>query len=430
MMLLLAGVLLALEVPSLPGTNDDPFARVPAVVWHTPDGLEDAWRAVRRLKGGGAIRVREYGARGLEWSACDGLVDLRALEATHSAGFQWQDDIARREWARPALARVLIAAHERWRARHPGQAIGIGDVAQAGCGQIDPGTLTRWVAGDEARALAAVALPVAGVPTALETTVGSDGERILSERRVVGRHTAAAPQGESRLFVHLRRYRELPRPHASEIEAKVRTVIASAELAIETEGVNAAGEHEWRQRWIDTSHFRQAIIVVTTKRQPFRQEDARDVRLSPWAPARPGEARAERRWTRAADGTWQAWGLIEEGSHVTHMAGLDADLSYPMKVPSRRFATDPAGIDAAATWDWFVTLHATAEALGTPIDRIVVGGQVLPMLLRDVPGARQSRLVRDKLLKIVGNHDDHHHVRLARPSAEAEAAAANVVAPP
>jgi len=52
------------------------------------------------------------------------------------------------------------------------------------------------------------------------------------------------------------------------------------------------------------------------------------------------------------------------------------------------------------------------------------------MLLRDVPGARQSRLVRDKLLKIVGNHDDHHHVRLARPSADAEAAAANVVAPP
>jgi len=425
MMLVIASLLLTLGLPS---PAADPFAKVPAIVWHAPDDLADVWRVVRRLEGGGATRVREYAKRGLEWSACAGLVDLRTLASAQSAGFAWQDDVARREWARPALARVLIAAHEVWRARHPAQAIGIGDVAQAGCGQIDPGTLTRWVVGDEARALASMALPVAGVPTVSDTTVDSAGKRVLSERRVVGRDTsvdAASP----RLFVHLRRYRELPGPAASDIEDKVRAVLWGGELAIETEGVNAAGETEWRQRWVDPKHFRQAIVVVSAKRKPFRLADASDVRLSPWAPARPGEARGERRWTRSAT-TWQAWGLIEEGAHATHMAGLDADLSYPMKDPWRRFALDPAGIDTAATWDWFVTLYATAEALGTPLDRIVVGGRVLPRLLQEVPGAKTSPLMRNKILTIVGNHDDHHHVRLKRPSAAADTSSAAAIAAP
>ena len=103
------------------------------------------------------------------------------------------------------------------------------------------------------------------------------------------------------------------------------------------------------------------------------------------------------------------------------MAGLDADLSYPMAVPERRFALDPAGIDSAATWAWFEALVAAGERLGTPIARIVVGGRVLPKLYREVPGAKQSPVA--KLLVIVGNHDDHLHVRLARPTAEADAAA-------
>jgi len=442
MMLLLTSLLIALG--ATPRNGDDLFALVPVVVWHTPDELEDVWKVVRRIKGAGAVRVKAYDAQGLERSACDGVLDLRALPETRRAGLVWQGNVALREWARPALARVLIAAHAVWQAKHPGQAIGIGDVAQAGCGQVDPGTLTRWVQGADAHALSTVATLIAGVPTAFATTI-EGGKRVLNERRVVGRDAS----GDERLFVHLRRYREVAAgaavspsaaaaggavPHsaaaagAAGVEAKVQTILASAELAIETSGVNAAGVMEWRQRWVDTKHFRQAIIVVSNRRRPFRLSDASDVRLSPWAPARPGEARGERRWTRTGD-AWQAWLLIEEGAHVTHMAGLDADLSYPMKVPARRFALDSAGIDLAATWDWFETLDATATALGTPIDRIVVGAQVLPRLMQ-VPGAKQSRLARAKMLKIVANHDDHHHLRLARPTPEIDAAAKQAIESP
>ncbi len=382
-------------------TTDAPGATVPSVRWSEPDALEEAWRDVRRSKPGGADRVKTYLAQGLEHAACRGLVDLRTL--THDLA--WQNDIALREWARPALAEVLIAAHRAFRERYPKQVIGVGDVAQAGCGQIDPGTLTRWVSGGEATDLLARASEIGGVPTIVEI----DGD-VLTERRVVGRDADL-------LFVQVRRYRDLGEAIGG-VEDKVRTVLASGTLVDEQ-----VGPDHVRQHWVDAKYHRQVILVLTRGVAPralFRLADARDIRLSPWAPARPGTTRGERRWRREA-GTWRGYDLLEEGSHATHMAGLDADLSYPMVVPERRFALDPAGIDSAATWAWFEALVAAGERLGTPIARIVVGGRVLPKLYREVPGAKQSPVA--KLLVIVGNHDDHLHVRLARPTPEADAAA-------
>lgn len=379
----------------------DGAAAIPDVKWDEPDALEATWRTVRRSKPGGAERMKAYLDVGLERSACRGLVDLRTL--THD--FAWQNDIALREWARPALAEVLITAHQAFRARYPKQTIGIGDVAQAGCGQVDPGTLTRWVAGADADALLARATEIGGVPT----IVDEDG-KLLVERRVVGRDGAM-------LFVQLRRYRDLG-PGAGGVEDKVRAILATGTLVDERRGPDHV-----RQHWVDAKHHRQAILVVSqpvTPRALFRLADARDVRLSPWAPARPGTTRGERRWVHGGQG-WRGYQLLEEGSHATHMAGLDADLSYPMVVPARRFALDPAGIDSKATWAWYEALVAAGNQLGTPVERIVVGGRVLPKLFRDVPGAKQSPIA--KLLVIVGNHDDHTHLRLARPTPEADAAA-------
>ena len=386
----------------------DPLAQVPPVRWLDPDTVAQAWREVRGLRVDPPLRVKELYARGLDHSACRGLVDLRTLDSE----LRWQDDVALRHWVRPAFARALLIAHERWRQRWPKQALGVGDIAQAGCGQVDPGTLTRWVEGDDARALLGRASLVAGRPIEL----AREGD-ILAERRVVGR------DGDT-LLVHLRRYRARKDPAIVELDAKARAIADGGVLVHELEGPGPDGATEWRQHWIDPKGHRQMIVVVSERRRPFRLADARDVRIGPWAPARPGELRGDRRWIRGDDAAhpWSAWSLIEEGAHATHMSGLDADLSYPMRVPARRFATDPAGIDLAAAWDWFVTLYDTAAALGTPIDRFVVGGQVLPRLLGAVPPGRARELVKLKLFKVVPNHDDHQHVRLAIPKPDQDLA--------
>ncbi len=379
----------------------DPGPHIPHVLWSDADTLEASWRTVRRSKPGGPERVKAYLALGLERSTCRDLVDLRTLD--HDLA--WQNDIALREWARPALAELLISAHKAFRKRYPRQTIGVGDVAQAGCGQVDPGTLTRWVTGAEAKALLARATEIGGVPTIVEDDAGT-----WVERRVVGRDGDA-------LFVQVRRYRDLGEGMGG-VEDKVRAILATGTL-VHTQ----AGPDHVRQHWVDAKHHRQAFLVMgraLDAKSWFRLADAHDVRLSPWAPARPGTSRGERRWRRTGD-TWRGYDLLEEGSHATHMAGLDADLSYPMVVPERRFALDPAGIDSRATWAWFEALVAAGERLGTPVERIVVGGRVLPKLYRDVPGAKQSPIA--KLLVIFGNHDDHTHLRLSRPTADADAAA-------
>lgn len=376
-----------------------PLESVPAIRWLDPDAVAEAWRELRGLHVDPPLRVKELYARGLDHTACRGLVDLRALDSA----FRWQDDVALRHWVRPAFARVLLIAHERWRQRWPRQALGVGDIAQAGCGQVDPGTLSRWLDGDAARDLLAHALPVAGRPTELTR----DGDT-LTERRVVGR------DGDT-ILIHLRRYRLRKDPSLAELDAKARTIADGGVLVQELEGPGPDGTTEWRQHWVDAKGHRQMIAVVRERHRPFRLADARDVRIGPWAPARPGEFRGDRRWIRDGATPWTMWTVVEEGAHATHMSGLDADLSYPMRAPERRFATDPAGIDLAAAWDWFVTLYDTAAELGTPIDRFVVGGQVLPRLLAAVPPGRARELVKLKLFKVVANHDDHQHVRLAIP---------------
>lgn len=411
------------------------------IAWHTPEDVEAAWRKIRLMPGSGA-RVAAIADQGLEHWACSGLVDLQALDAAQDAGLAWKDRVRGRGWSQPALARALIVAHAAWHRAHPTLALAVGDVAQAGCGQVDPGVLTRLVGGDEATQLLARATPEGGALVLRETlsaqALADDPsrfstplEQVLLERRII----AADPMPAHTVLVQIRRYRALavPAPAAlAELESIVVRTASRAELATTTEWRDPDGTRVRRRHWIDRASARQVVVVSTGDDPTLRLDDVRDVRIGPWAPGRPGAFPSETRWLAqpgpqapeaASTRTWQAWQLLEEGAHATHMAGRDADLSYPIADPKRRFTDAVDLVDLPATWEWFETLTTTASALGTPIDAIMVGPRTYARILRELPKARQSPLIRDRIVRVIRDHDDHQHVRITPTTAKDAAAA-------
>ncbi len=428
-------------------------AVLPPIVWHTPEAVEAAWREVRRVPGASA-RHAAIARQGLERWACTGLVDLQSLETAEAAGLAWKDRVRGRGWSQPALARALIVAHAAWHRAHPGLALAVGDVAQAGCGQVDPGVLTRLESGREAALLRARAQPEAATSVTQEVVAAatlsdapdrfrSPEESILIERRIV----AADPAPGDTLLVHVRRYRALPAPDSATLAALETTLVraaARAELAASSAWHDPDGTPVRRRHWIDHASARQLVVVTTGSAgndRSLRLADVRDVRIGPWSPGRPGVFPSETRWLARADlappigpaGTptraWEAWELLIEGAHATHMAGRDADLSYPVADPKRRFADAVEHVDLRATWDWFEALTTTAQRLGTPIDAILIGPRLYARILRELPGARQSPLITARLVRVIRDHDDHQHIRITPPSPDAAAAARSALVP-
>ena len=388
-------------------------AALPTIVWKTATEVEAEWRRVRETVGNDK-KLAAIDEAGLSTWACRDTVELQAL--TDVGGLQWKDTVRRRSWARPSLARVLISAHATWHLEHPDRSIAVGDVAQAGCGQVDPGVLTRLTSGPEAGRLRAAATPILGIPTIRETvdasTLSDDprrfepGDRVMMETRLV------ADDGQT-LLVQLRRYRVVAR--AAGFEDDVTQLVATGKLVHEVK----LDDGLVRQTILASDGKRQ-VVVVRKNAKRFAWSDVSDVRLGYWLPGRPGVFPGEVRWIRSGD-VWQAYELLVEGAHATHMAGRDADLSYAVADADQRFTEVPAAVDLPATWAWFETLVATGKALGTPIDRIIVGPKMQARFLKEIPGAKRSPLFADKIIRLVRGHDDHHHVRLGEPTPEADA---------
>ncbi|MFO0748078.1 MAG: hypothetical protein U1F43_20830 [Myxococcota bacterium] len=267
------------------------------------------------------------------------------------------------------------------------------------------------------------------------------GERFAADLPVLVDAEAdawAADAAGPTLLVRVRRYEAAPLPTPADLKALERDVgqiLQRGERVGETVGPDGVREH-----WVEGGRGRQLVLVrkapagPVSARAPFRLADASDIRMGPWANDRPGAFRSEERWlATAVDGaapTWERWRLVLEGAHATHQTGRDADLSYPLADARKRFVEAVDQIDIKATWRWFVLLHATGETLGVDVERIIVGPRVLARLLAEVPEARGSRLIKDKVIRVVGGHDDHHHIRIATPTAEADAAALEALTRP
>jgi murein endopeptidase len=454
-----------------------------AVLWVTPGHAEprraepprlvdtraaDSQRAWMGLKSQSPARQATSAAK-LAATRCQDLVDARALsEAGKLTSFDFRDNVRGRTWGRPTLMLLLREAMKRF-AAEVGKAVGtdgliaIGDVSQPGCGQLMHGVIVQELRGKGAEDLLARAEPVDGTLTLREVQRASDfpweadrfgppSERVLVLTRILG----ARPEGGSTLVRLARaRYRELSPPTPAEADAFSREVAslasqtpASVEKTERHLASELAREPVWVSHYIAPSKRRQAVLV--TRRKPGRRIDWGDVvevRLANWQDKKPGSFPEEVRWesglrptalTSVAPGAkprpapssvqvpWTRWSLVNEAGHISHLSGIDVDLSYVTVGHTRHFAVDLAAMDVARTFRWFEILDETARYLGTPLDSILVDPKVRNHLRKNLPmkgrdGKQKSRIWR--LLALSPGHDAHHHVRLVEPSAAREKAA-------
>lgn len=448
---------------------------LPALLEHVPrlqaTSARTAQASWTSVKGGGSTKVQlaKIEKKKLLATACDDLVDLRALvdSGKLGPGFGFRDNVRGRSWARPSMALVLSEAMKVFRAEHPDRSIAIGDVSQPGCGQIAHGVLVQELRGQAALDLAARATWELGQPADVAWKTARDfpyeGDRFAGPTqrvRVAQTITAWSKDGEAiALRTGRTRHVELAAPSGDEVQAFGRDVQRLTKSALVeqkkiTLGASAGGgpaQTGWLSHWVDEAGKRQLVLV--TNRRPRGLIDFADVheaRLAAWQDKKPGSRPGELLWSNGkalasarvdpkhndkqwqrqpvTSGSWTRWELMYEAGHITHLSGIDADLSYVTKDNRSHFAVDLEAMDVQATMRWWEIVADVSKKLGTPVDAILVDGSIERWVKSALPkkGPRElthkgSRVWR--LLARVGGHDGHHHLRIVEASTAQEKAA-------
>ncbi|MDP6945367.1 MAG: penicillin-insensitive murein endopeptidase, partial [Myxococcota bacterium] len=407
--------------------------------------LAKTWLSIKRERDIRAQHKRMQKAR-LDITVGDGLIDLRALEGAGLPPFRSRDRVRGRTWVSRTMAAVLIEAWRRFHAKHPRALLTLGDLAQPGGGGIMHNVIVRNVDGAQAVDLLDQAHVHAGELTAdvMRTAADFPGERGRFESpddRVWLRHRILAlldtDTAEPVLRTATTRY-TFPTTLAGDARSRAfsemttiaqRGTLVSAEQRHQT-ALGGGSTLVWRHHWVDARTRRQ--LVTISDRKQHRQLDmrwVREARVAQWQKRKPGSFPKERCWVRdtADPAQWTRWQAMREAGHVTHMGGSDADISFVTRDNRRHFAVDRAAFDARRTWDWFKAVDAAARAMGTRIDVILISSPILRALQRKLgKSVRKARLWR-KHIRQVGGHDAHHHLRLARPTADSEARARAVL---
>jgi hypothetical protein len=411
---------------------------VPRLRLQTAEEAEVAWQHVKSLKDPVA-QAKDVAKGKLDRTVCRDLTDFRALPAALTAGFSYRDWVRGRSWMRPAVANVLVRAMARLREAYPGATLTVGDASQPGCGPVTHGTLVHHLAGPAALAVLSHATLEAGLPVAVEAKTATDFPAELDrfwtpenlvrvEHRVLGQLGVWGEAGWA-IRVATRRYlrpgSQTPEEWTKEYGRVARLVqrgrMVSAERARSWDP--ELGLHEvWAQRFVDATSGRQALVLSSKKlARRLLPEALLSVRLGGWQPEKPESFRREDLWRPhlEADGTpvWERWQLMHEAGHQTHIAGRDVDLSFVTAQNQNHFAVDLAAMDVAATWRWFEALVEAGEALGTPVDRILVDRKVKRHLEQNLGKAALRSPVWRRLV-VVSGHDAHHHLRIAIDSPE------------
>ncbi|MCC6624877.1 MAG: hypothetical protein IT385_26750 [Deltaproteobacteria bacterium] len=471
-MMITVGLVLALVLGGPPGPSKGPgepssrarLGDVARLKTTTARASQAAWMAIKAKAGTKAQLAAIDKTRALA-AVCDDLVDLRALvdQGALGPGFAFRDNVRGRSWARPSLALVLAEAMKAFRAEHPGRLIAIGDVSQPGCGQLAHGVLVQTLRGRDAEALVARAGRELGEVGDVEIGTARDfpweadrfagpEQRVRVARRVLG---WTEERGELVVRVGRTRHLELQAPTPEDVQAfEVEAQRLAAGALVERKPIETGAGPAVMSTWVDEGRKRQLVVVsgaAPKRRLDFA--DVREARLADWQEDKPGSRPNEVLWVRgdalrpappppapagsrgrapapkprpAVDFAWQRWALLYEAGHLSHLSGIDADLSYATRDNRAHFAVDLEAMDVEATFRWLELLDESARRLGTPIDKILVDAKVDRHLRRSLPmkgkGSKaKSRVWR--LLARVGGHDAHHHLRLVEASAAREKAA-------
>ncbi len=423
---------------------------MPELAWMPAPALEHAWS---KIAAQGDLAAQEWSLRHsvLTHAACPDLVDLRGTVA--GSAFAWRDRYRGRSHVRPALARVFSRAFQQFHQEFPDAVVSLGDLAQPGCGQIAYGTLVRMIrdlpqqAGEAAQMLAQVR-PVLGAPMVVQWQSAKDfplererfrhaDERILVEQRLIGvGHDAL---GGTVLRVATRRYAEpalpkKPRRWKRAIVHMLKDVkalwqrgrLVRQEL-VATTLADGTSAKRWLLHRVDAGHKRQLVVVATQKPgHEFTLDGVEELRVSRWQPRKPESFRHEVRWQpHGVDGdrSWRRWQVLVEADHLSHMTGRDADVAFVTHENKNLHKVALRNLDAQATWRWFELLVQAGVEQGTPVDSILVAKSVRRTLLRKLGKSLRESLLWSEVLVDAKGHDDHFHLRLSEPSAEADARA-------
>ncbi len=436
---------------------------VPPLRWRSSVEVERAWRSCKSapsLSG----QLAEIRRQKLPTTGCSGLVDFRRLGV--EAPFRYRDDVRGRSWATPTLARIIVGAYTKLREEFPEVTLTLGDIAQPGCGQLEHGTLVRYVTDapddDAATHLMNQARYVGGFPTvrSIHRAFHFHGEHgrfetqdepVLVETRVLAHEWVAAEPGSAddvgerlRLKTETRRYHAMELPDARRVDRMIDVVEALQRRGEEVRSRRVADwdsergdERLWEQHWIAPDRKRQVITWSKRKLRrgrAVRERDLIQVRLARWQPRKPGSLPHEIRWLRSADPLtgerlWQRWLMLYEAGHQTHLAGRDADISYVTRDNTSHFAKGIQAIDVPKTLRWFALLDEAALDAGVEIDRILIDPRVKRYMRRKLSKKQQRSRVFRKLIRLAGGHDAHHHIRISTPSPQIEQASLNVLMP-
>ncbi len=469
--LCIAALLLTLPVQTALAADPRALAAIAPMQWVEPDAVEYTLARIRGL-GDPKEQLREVAEAGLEQMACRGLIDFRGLTAVRTGGFGYRDQFRGRSWMRPALARVILRAHEAFRAERPTNWVTVADATQPGCGQLSYGTLVRMVEDGQSPEARATAGRVAGLNAAsldddgpsetqrllanIQFLVGQSGvaemhtaadfpleherfhtqnQLVLVEHRVQARGLSEDGEGRTVLRVATRRYALLPNPPKPRqqkrlVAAMARTVqkLWAGGQTIRSEQVNdfdpVVGQRQvWLVHKVDQNAGLQ--VTVLTHEMPGATLDparAIEIRLSRWHDRKPGNGNGEVRW-RPTENGWQRWLMLSEAGHMTHAGGRDADISYVTADNTEHLRVRLNHIDVMGTWRWWQLLDETSRAAGTPLERIFIDGKVRTLFARRLPADAKATLLWQDIVAVSQGHDAHHHVRLASAPAEREGAA-------
>lgn len=439
------------------------LAAVPPLLWRHADSVEDDWYRVKAILDL-ADQARAVQNAKLEQTACKGLVNVRAVDAS-KAKFGYRDDVRGRTWARPVVGRILADALSILRQDVPEKYITIGDVSQPGCGQLEHGTLVRLLTDDQKPIVTRPGEPASpervgaataminqarlkyGVPTVMELRQARElkgevyrcafpDEPVLIEHRIVAQDRTS--EGKLLLKTVSRRYRPMLAPDEGDV-AKFRSRVlklmrAGAVLSqrkVPSWDPELGDIEVWVTHWA-SARLKQQMQVVSTKKlsRSFELSDLIEVRRAKWHARKPGSFKGERRWMAhtGEDGTqhWHRWKKMYEAGHITHLAGRDADLSYVTEDNGSHFRVNMSAIHVPHTWKWFLAMNQAAKAAGVSIDRIIVDRKVKRKLMAGLP-KRIRRTPLWRKVRVVSGHDGHHHVRFTRASPRTEQKALDVL---
>jgi len=121
-------------------------------LWRPAMVVENAWNALKKIPEQEVVH-EELRRSKLQRIACNGLIDFRSLDAKKIPPFGYRDNTRNRSWVRPTVARVLIEGLEKLRTEFPDVHLSIGDLSQAGCGQLSHGSLIRYIADNGSKSL-------------------------------------------------------------------------------------------------------------------------------------------------------------------------------------------------------------------------------------------------------------------------------------